>query len=177
MSEVEEVEILEPEVIEVGSYRVPPAAYQEAIAGNALLEIKHSLDAVWLYGNEVSLPREQSLISTYKIARHYLEEAFAQLGSHSPEAYTPSVRGWIGIADQTLHALELIGDGTPNHENPVHLSQISEVLVRFMELGHKMLLQKTTNKERRGMKGLKLAESFLKQLQLEQAKEEAQVHG
>jgi len=157
MSEVIEPEVLEPEELtDPGFVVAPPAAVQEAIAGNALLEIKHSLDAVYLHHNETELPQDQSLCATHAIAVHYLEKALLELGEFSDQAYTPSVRGWRVVANKALKELRAIG--TPDHTSQGDLVVIADAVTDFLGNGHKMLTQKTKQHERKKLTAQLLAE-------------------
>jgi len=148
MSEVIDPEVLEPELDDGSGFRiVPPAPVQEAIAGNAFLEVKNSLDAVWLHHEEIELPQEQSLCATYEIAIIMLEKALKDLGDFSPQAYTPSVRGWMAVAQRTLQQLEEMGK--PDHNKPMDLMRVAEIVTGFLQAGHTMLSQKTSQKERK----------------------------
>jgi hypothetical protein len=148
MSEVLEPEVIEPELSEGSGFRVvPPAPIQEAIAGNAFLEVKNSLDAVWLHHEEITLPQDQSLCATREIAIFMLGRALKELGDFSPQAYTPSVRGWRAVAQKTL--LELEAMGKPDHADPLALARIAEVVTSFLAGGHTMLSQRTSQRERK----------------------------
>ena len=157
MSEVIEPEVLPPEELtDPGFVVAPPAAVQEAIAGNALLEIKHSLDAVYLHHNESELPQDQSLCATHAISVHYLEKALKELGEFSDQAYTPSVRGWRVVANKALKELRAVG--TPDHTSQGDLVAIADAVTDFLGNGHKMLTQKTKQHERKKLTARLVAE-------------------
>ena len=135
MPEVVDAEIVSEEEGPVrGFVSTPPAVVQEAIAGNALLEIKNSLDAVWIHDEESELPQDQSLCATHVIAVHFLEKALKDLGDFSPQAYTPSVRGWMVVAKKALKDLQAMG--TPKHTDAGDLFKIAEIVPGFLGDGH-----------------------------------------
>ena len=157
MPEVVDAEIVgADEDLDRGFVAIPPAVVQEAIAGNTLLEIKNSLDAVWLHDDESELPQDQSLCATHVIAVHFLEKALKDLGDFSPQAYTPSVRGWMVVAQKAL--MDLHAMGTPKHTNHGDLFKIAEIVTEFLGNGHKMLNQNTKQRDRKAMAGQLLAE-------------------
>ena len=156
-AEVVDVEVLGPEEEAPPGFVVaPPAFVQEAIAGNTLLEIKNSLDAVWLHHAETALPQDQSLCATYEIAVHFLERAVTELGEFSPASYTPSVRGWRVVAEKTLRDLKAMGK--PDHASLSDLALIADIVTTFLGDGHKMLNQKTKQRERKKLATRLLAE-------------------
>ncbi len=159
-----ETEVLEAEVIipEKGVHdkpvrfvATPPAVIQEAVAGEAILEIKNSLDAVHLFGNETELPREQSMCATYHIARAYLQDSLNAFEDLSDSALTPSVRGWRLVARDSLAKLKDMG--APDHTNQEHLRKIATIVTEFLAGAHLMLSQTTSNRERRDFAGKILA--------------------
>ena len=152
-----DVEVLSPDEEKAPGFVVaPPAFVQEAIAGNALLEIKNSLDAVWLHSEETTLPQDQSLCATHAIAIHFLERSLTELGEFSPESYTPSVRGWRVVAEKTLKELQAFAP--PDHKNGRHLAKIADIVTGYLRDGHKMLNQKTKQYERKQLATRLLAE-------------------
>tara|TARA_R110002020_G_scaffold16272_3_gene57445 strand:- start:1980 stop:2513 length:534 start_codon:yes stop_codon:yes gene_type:complete len=156
-AEVVDVEVLGPEEEAPPGFVVaPPAFVQEAIAGNTLLEIKNSLDAVWLHHKEAALPQDQSLCATYEIAVHFLERSIGELGDFSSASYTPSVRGWRVVAEKTLKDLKAMGK--PDHEKASDLAKIADIVTSFLGDGHLMLNQKTKQRERKKLATRLLAE-------------------
>tara|TARA_R110000824_G_scaffold2607_9_gene12044 strand:- start:1830 stop:2372 length:543 start_codon:yes stop_codon:yes gene_type:complete len=162
MSEVYEAEVVEAEMLPPdeektpGFVIAPPSFVQEAIAGNALLEIKNSLDAAWLHVDETALPQDQSLCATHAIAVHFLERSLEELGEFSPESYTPSVRGWRVVAEKTLKDLQAMGK--PDHTSLSDLAMVADIVTSYLSNGHKMLNQKTKQYERKKLATRLLAE-------------------
>jgi hypothetical protein len=155
--EVVEVEVLGPEEEKAPGFVVaPPSFVQEAIAANALLEIKNSLDAVWLHGDETALPRDQSLCATYEIAVYYLERSIEELGEFSPASYTSSVRGWRTVARKTLEDLRAMGK--PDHTSQNDLALVADIVTSFLGDGHLMLHQKTKKRDRKKLATRLIAE-------------------
>ena len=173
--EVVECEVLEPEhsTDPPGFVVAPPAMVQEAIAGNTLLEIKNSLDAVWLHHKESALPQDQSLCATHAIAIHFLEKAIVELGEFSEESYTPSVRGWRVVAAKTLRDLEAMGK--PDYTNSSDLVEIANIVTGFLGDGHLMLNQKTKQHERKKLATRLLAEML--SMEVEEPTKELESHG
>lgn len=170
--DVVDAEVLEPEAVrEPGFVVAPPALVQEAIAANALLEVKNSLDAVWLHSSEIALPREQSLCATYEIAIYFLERALTELGEFSAASYTPSVRGWRVVAESTLESLKEMGK--PDHKSPSDLEKIAKIVTLFLGWGHKMLNQNTSNLERKKLATRLLAEMLV----VDHKPKELEAHG
>ena len=90
------------------------------------------------------------------IAVHFLEKSLKDLGDFSPQAYTPSVRGWMVVAQKALMDLQAMG--TRKHTNHGDLFKIAEIVTEFLGNGHKMLNQNTKQRDRKAMAGQLLAE-------------------